>query len=124
MTGTIESERQVTVGQFQQLIHEMYYDKDVARGIPGTFMWFMEEVGELSSALRACGDTTQRDSQPPQWEQMRQNLKEEFADVLAWLATMANVAEVDLNAAILEKYGSGCPGCQLFICSCPDSEKP
>lgn len=129
MSGTIESERQVTMGEFQQLIHAMYYEKDVARGIPGTFMWLMEEVGELSSALRACGDISSEnspglDSDSSQWVQMRQNLKEEFADVLAWLATIANVAQVDLNSAILEKYGSGCPGCQAFVCSCPDSEKP
>lgn len=124
MTGSIESERQVTMGEFQQLIHAMYYEKDVARGIPGTFMWFMEEVGELSSALRACGNTNNNETNSAEWDQMRQNLKEEFADVLAWLATMANVAQIDLNAAILEKYGSGCPGCQAFLCTCPDSEKP
>ncbi|NMC20734.1 MAG: nucleotide pyrophosphohydrolase, partial [Thermogutta sp.] len=31
----------------------MYYRKDVARGIDGTFMWLMEEVGELAAALRS-----------------------------------------------------------------------
>jgi len=48
----------------------------------------------------------------------------EFADVLAWLATIANVAGVDLEAAITEKYGSGCPGCGQFVCVCPDAGKP
>jgi NTP pyrophosphatase (non-canonical NTP hydrolase) len=87
----------------------MYFDKDEARGVEGTFMWFTEEIGELASALR--GGT-------------HQEQKEEFADVIAWLSTMANVVGVDLAAAIAEKYGSGCPGCGAFICTCADSEKP
>ena len=46
------------------------------------------------------------------------------ADVLAWLATIANVAGVDLDAAVRKKYGSGCPGCGQFLCQCDISEKP
>jgi NTP pyrophosphatase (non-canonical NTP hydrolase) len=94
---------------FQELIREMYYGKDEARGIDGTFMWLMEEIGELAAALR---DGTQSDRE------------EEFADVLAWLATIANVAGVDLSAAIIKKYGAGCPGCGQFSCTCPDEGKP
>lgn len=111
----------VSITQFQRLIRDMYYEKDLARGVPGTFMWFMEEVGELSSALREF------ESAPAGSEDQlkcRESLAAEFADVLAWMATIANVVEVDLNAAISEKYGSGCPGCRQFLCVCPDSEKP
>ena len=113
----------VSIRDFQQLIRKMYFEKDVARGVPGTFMWLMEEVGELSSALR---ETSQLDpvADSRAYEERRNNLKLEFADVLAWLTTIANVAEVDLNAAIMEKYGSGCPGCQQFVCVCDDAEKP
>lgn len=113
----------VSIQKFQSLIREMYYEKDVARGIPGTFMWLMEEVGELSSALR---ETSQMDqaSDPEAYQAKRENLKLEFADVLAWLTTIANVANIDLDEAIMEKYGSGCPGCQKFACVCDDAEKP
>ena len=114
---------EVSIRDFQSLIREMYFDKDVARGIPGTFMWLMEEVGELSSALRETSQL-QRESDPETYDAKRQNLKLEFADVFAWLTTIANVAEIDLDAAIMEKYGSGCPGCQQFVCICADSEKP
>jgi NTP pyrophosphatase (non-canonical NTP hydrolase) len=69
----------------------------------------MEEVGELSSALRSNDPV---------------NLAAEFADVLAWLTTIANVAGVDLADAVRKKYGSGCPGCGRLVCTCPDSEKP
>ena len=99
----------VTLADFQQLIRRMYFDKDMARGIDGTFMWLMEEVGELAAALRS-GTQEER--------------LEEFADVLAWLATIANVAGVDLGAAVARKYGSGCPGCGQFVCRCADAEKP
>lgn len=99
----------VTLGDFQQLIRRMYFEKDRQRGVEGTFMWLMEEIGELSTALR---------SGTPE------ELALEFADVLAWLATIANVAGVDLSAAVAKKYGAGCPGCRQFVCTCDDAEKP
>jgi NTP pyrophosphatase (non-canonical NTP hydrolase) len=99
----------ITFVEFQRLMREMYYEKDAARGIDGTFMWLIEEVGELAAALR---EGTQADK------------AEEFADVLAWLATIANVAGIDLTEAIQQKYGSGCPGCGRFTCICDDAEKP
>ncbi|MBM4074516.1 MAG: nucleotide pyrophosphohydrolase [Planctomycetes bacterium] len=99
----------LTLKELQELIRRMYGAKDEARGVEGTFMWLMEEVGELSAALR---------------EGTQQELAMEFADVLAWLATIANVAGVDLDAAIRQKYGSGCPGCGQLLCQCDASTKP
>ena len=114
----------VSIQAFQKLIHEMYFEKDVTRGVSATFMWLMEEVGELSTALRETSSEEQARISPEEFEKRRANLKLEFADVLAWLATIANVAKVDLGAAVAEKYGSGCPGCHAFVCECPDEEKP
>ncbi len=102
-------EHKITIADFQDLIRAMYFEKDEARGVDGTFMWLMEEVGELAAALRS-GD--------------RENLMEEFADVLAWLTTIANIANIDLTAAVAKKYGRGCPGCGQYACGCPDAEKP
>jgi len=85
------------VRDLQSLIRERYFETDAARGTPGTFMWLMEEVGELATALHECAP-----DQSPTPEQ-RANLAEEFADVLAWLVTLANVNGVDLEAA-LTKY--------------------
>lgn len=99
----------VSLKDFQTLIRTMYFDKDLARGVDGTFMWLMEEVGELAAALR---------------EGSVEDQQEEFADVLAWLTTIANVRGIDLSAAIQRKYGSGCPGCGQYACHCPDEEKP
>ena len=87
----------------------MYFEKDVARGIDGTFMWLMEEVGELAAALRS-GTHEERLG--------------EFADVLAWLATIANVAGVDLSEAVSAQVRRGCPGCGQLVCTCDDAEKP
>jgi len=109
MSSEESSAVKVSLADFQQLIRKMYFEKDLARGIDGTFMWLMEEVGELASALRS-GTHEERLG--------------EFADVLAWLATIANVAGVDLSEAIALKYGAGCPGCGQFACTCDDAEKP
>lgn len=86
----------------------MYLEKDIERGVDGTFMWLMEEVGELAAALR---------------EGTAEEMRGEFADVLAWLTTIANVAGVDLTQAVREKYGEGCPGCSKLVCDC-EGEKP
>jgi len=99
----------LSLNDFQRMIREMYLEKDLARGIDGTFMWLMEEVGELASALREGS---------PEEQAM------EFADVLAWLTTIANVAGIDLAAAIQQKYGAGCPGCGQLVCTCDDAGKP
>ncbi len=99
----------MTLSAFQELMRDMYLRKDQERGVDGTFMWLVEEIGELASALREGTPSEQR---------------AEFADVLAWLATIANVVGVDLTEAVAEKYGSGCPGCAQFVCTCPDAGKP
>jgi len=78
----------MTIQEFQDFIRRKYYARDSQRGTGGTFLWFMEEVGELASAL--AGDD-------------HYNKEEEFADVLAWLCTLANINDVDLSRAI-EKY--------------------
>ena len=118
------AQQNVSIEAFQNLIREMYFDKDVARGIPATFMWLLEEVGELSTALRETSPEEAARVTPAELEKRRTNLEAEFADVLAWLTTIANVAKVDLGQAVAQKYGSGCPGCQAFVCTCPDEEKP
>jgi NTP pyrophosphatase (non-canonical NTP hydrolase) len=99
----------LTLSQFQQWIRDAFGAKDRRRGVDGTFMWFMEEVGELATALRD-GNRAQQE--------------EEFADVLAWLATLANTAGIDLEAAASAKYGGGCPSCGQSPCGCGAAEKP
>ena len=108
-TNSSPTRPEITLADFQHLIREMYLEKDLARGVEGTFLWLIEEVGELATALRS-GTHEERQG--------------EFADVLAWLVTIANVAGVDLSEAVKRKYGSGCPGCGKMVCICPDSEKP
>ncbi len=89
--------------ELQALIERMYSDKDRQRGSAATFLWFCEEVGELAAALR---------------EGTRRKRESEFADVLAWLVTLANINDVNLTQAMQSKYGSGCPGCGAIICTC------
>ena len=78
----------MTIKEFQNFIREKYYARDNQRGTPTTFLWFTEEIGELASALAGCD---------------QHDKEEEFADVLAWLCTLANINDVDLQEAI-KKY--------------------
>lgn len=93
----------MTIDDLQALIDKMYSDKDRQRGTPATFLWLCEEVGELAAALRE-GSPEQKAA--------------EFADVVAWLVTLANINDVNLTQALEAKYGTGCPGCGRLVCMC------
>ena len=99
----------MTLADWQDRIRGQFGAKDARRGIPGNFMWFLEEVGELSGALRSG---------------TREETILEFADVLAWLVTLANCKGIDLDDAIGRKYGKGCPGCGAKPCTCDLAIKP
>ena len=83
------------ISEFQQLISEKYEKRDRQRGTEATFLWFIEEVGELATAL-ASDD--------------RENKRDEFADVLAWLCTLANINGIDLEEACKKYTGRGTEG--------------
>src|SRR3977135_1697856 len=99
----------LTLAALQRIILQMYGEKDAARGDAATFLWLTEECGELATALRSG---------------THEELALEMADVLAWLATLANIRGVDLEAAVAKKYGLGCPGCHVVPCVCDPAEKP
>lgn len=82
---------------FQELIRERYFASDNARGTAGTFLYLSEEFGELATALA----NNNRPNKAPTAEE-RANLEEEFADVLAWLATLANINGVDLTSTLIK----------------------
>jgi len=82
---------EITLREFQEFIRRKYYARDSQRGTPGTFLWFIEEIGELATALAGSDEA---------------NKEEEFADVLAWMCTLANINDVDLARAV-QKYTAG-----------------
>lgn len=96
------------ISEFQKNIEDIYFNKDSSRGLMGTFAWFVEEVGELSRELRSQKD--------------KQKLQDEFADVLAWLSTLASLMEIDLEEAA-SKYAQGCPKCHKTPCACDENRR-
>jgi NTP pyrophosphatase (non-canonical NTP hydrolase) len=91
-----------TLAGFQRAIEGTFFERDRNRGTAATFVWFVEEVGELARALKK-GD--------------RANLEEEFGDVLAWLSTLASLSGIELATAA-EVYRDGCPTCHARPCRC------
>ncbi|MDO5297749.1 MAG: MazG nucleotide pyrophosphohydrolase domain-containing protein [bacterium] len=89
--------KELTLKEMQDYIRAHYYQHDQERGTAGTFMWLIEEIGELSTALQ---NITADPSNPA----FRQNLQEEFGDVLGWLSTLANMHGIDLGTAFRLKY--------------------
>jgi NTP pyrophosphatase (non-canonical NTP hydrolase) len=91
------------LARLQEVIEATYGERDRARGVPSTVAWLAEELGELAQAVRK-GSTAQQ--------------QHEFADVLAWVASLANQMGIDLTTAV-ERYADGCPRCHRVPCGCP-----
>lgn len=90
------------IRDLQRSLHRTYVERDARRGTDATFRWMTEEVGELAKALRTMD---------------RANLEHEFGDVLAWLTSLANLTDVDLESAAA-RYADGCPRCGSSPCTC------
>lgn len=91
------------IHEFQNLMRRLYFHRDSERGAMGTYDWLTDEVEELGDALKAND---------------KKGMEEEFADVIAWLASLANVLNIDLEEAALTKYDSRCPKCRRAPCRC------
>ncbi len=93
------------ISEFQNMMNKLYSKKDKKRGINGTIIWLEDEIGELKEALEG-GDN--------------KAVQKEFADVLAWLASLANMVHIDLETAAISKYNNKCPKCQNLPCDCKE----
>lgn len=92
----------VRLAELQTIIRTTYGERDSQRGVPSTVAWLAEEVGELAQAVR---------------KGTRDQQEHEFADVLAWVATLANQMDIDLELAVA-RYRHGCPTCNHSPCAC------
>jgi NTP pyrophosphatase (non-canonical NTP hydrolase) len=91
------------IHEFQEMMKTLYFKRDNQRGVEANLDWLSTEVEELRKAL-------QEKDQPA--------AEKEFADILAWLASIANISDVDLEKAALAKYNHKCPKCQKSPCQC------
>lgn len=91
------------INEFQEMMRRLYYHRDSERGVEKTFEWLVEEVAELGEALET---------------EDKKALESEFADVIAWLASLANITNVELEKAALGKYDNKCPKCKKAPCQC------
>jgi NTP pyrophosphatase (non-canonical NTP hydrolase) len=91
------------IREFQEMMRHLYYHRDSERGVKGTYNWLADELEELGEAIEV------RD---------KEAIEEEFADVIAWLASLANVTGIALEKAAIKKYSGKCPKCQKSPCQC------
>ena len=92
------------ISEFQEMMRNLYFKRDSQRGIQGTYEWLVDEVAELGEEIKKGTD--------------KQATEKEFADVIAWLASLANIMNIDLQTATLNKYNYKCPKCQQTPCQC------
>jgi len=92
------------ISEFQNLMKELYYHRDSKRGINGTFIWLVEEIGELATLLKKNSETNK--------------VSEELADIIAWTNSLANLFNIDLETALFNKYPNKCRKCNSNPCKC------
>jgi NTP pyrophosphatase (non-canonical NTP hydrolase) len=93
----------VELAALQRLMESTYGARDRDRGVAASVAWLCEEVGEFAKAARKGS---------------REEQLEELADVLAWLASIANQLGLSMDDAV-ERYAAGCPKCSGVPCTCP-----
>ena len=93
----------VHIHEFQEMMKRLYFHRDSERGVKGTYDWLVNELRELGEALE---------------EKDKEAVEKEFADVIAWLASLANISGIDLERAAVNKYSGKCPKCQRSPCQC------
>ena len=91
------------ITEFQEMMRTLYFHRDFKRGVKGTYEWLLDEIQELGEALEGTD---------------KEATEKEFADVIAWLSSLANLANIDLEKAALNKYPHKCPKCQSAPCKC------
>ena len=91
------------INEFQRMMKHLYFHRDSERGVKGTYEWLVDEVKELGEALE---------------EKDKEGTEKEFADVIAWLASLANITGIDLEKAAMNKYPHKCPKCRGSPCQC------
>ena len=91
------------IREFQEMMKRLYFHRDSERGVKGTYEWLVDEVVELKEALE---------------EEDMEAAGKEFADIIAWLASLANITGIDLETATVNKYSGKCPKCQKSPCQC------
>ena len=91
------------IREFQEMMRRLYFHRDSKRGVEGTYNWLKDELEELWEALEGND---------------REAAEKEFADVIAWLASLANITGIDLEKAAINKYNDKCPKCQQSPCQC------
>jgi len=93
------------VSDFQNLMKKLYFHKDSKRGIKETFIWLVEEVGELANILKNQNIDKKKAS-------------EEIADIIAWTNSLSNLLEIDVEKALYDKYPNRCKKCNSIPCQC------
>ena len=89
----------------QEMMRQIYLERDRERGIRGTVLRTFQELAELSDAIMAdSGESA---------------ISEEIADVFAWLCSVANLLEIDISKSFYAKYTDACSKCKKNPCVCP-----
>ncbi|NVM17787.1 MAG: nucleotide pyrophosphohydrolase [Candidatus Lokiarchaeota archaeon] len=93
------------ISNFQDLLKDLYLQKDLDRGVKSTFIWLIEEMGELATLLNSTGID-------------KKKVSEELADIIAWAISIANILDIDIEEALFNKYPNKCKKCSSSPCIC------
>lgn len=93
------------ISEFQDLMRKLYFHQDSQRGIKGTYIWLVEELGELASLIK-------------KQDVNKEKAADEIADIIAWTCSVANLLDINIEEALFNKYPNKCKKCDSVPCKC------
>lgn len=97
--------------QWMDRLEKKYGHRNRSLGVQNAVGRLYEELTEVTNLIMGPDTLTPLG--------FSQEMKGELADLLTWVLTVAYVAEIDLEKAMEQRYGNGCPTCRGRVCACP-----
>lgn len=105
-------QRAWTLTEWRAHLAALYGERNRQKGIENLLTRLFKEIVELTSLEMTIPQTEMR------IEEIERAFALEAADALAWTIAVANLLDVDLEAAVNARYGNGCWKCGKPECVC------
>lgn len=102
------------LSHWQQFLDQVYGDRNRQRGFDNVTGRLTDELIEAIALEHFAGRMDD--------EQLHRHYSHGIADLAAWVLAVGNVVGVDVQKAVENRYGNGCPTCGNFQCSCSEEQ--
>lgn len=110
----LEKQRHWSLKDWCSHLNKIYGPKNKEKGLENLLNRLFKEISELLSLSMRIPNMSTTAS----LDEIEEEFALELSDALAWTIAIANLLEVDLEKAVLNRYGQGCWKCHQIPCHC------